>query len=212
VNKHLAVDLGGIHTPVEGTLAIANGVVSVVVSNTWPTDELVSINHSPSLGTLTTGGLYEVAVFQAERQKSGSSYMLSLSGFNTPHSVCKPVCGGTNPGLSPGEACDNGDAGNCDPNLADCYNRCTTSCTLGPRCGDGTVQSAHEQCDNGANTDGYAATGSNVCSPDCTLPPNCGDGQVQSNFGEECDNGTYNNDNTSTGCSTTCKNNASGAK
>lgn len=208
VNKKLAMDLGGIHVPVQGVLSFSNGDASVVVSSTWPTDDIVTIPASTVNLGLEDGNVYEVAVFQAQRQTSGSSYQLSLSGMNNaPRSICKPVCGGTRPAVSPGEACDNGDSGNCNLALADCYNKCTTTCTLGPRCGDGIIQTEHEQCDNGWNTDGYAATSAYACSPDCTLPPICGDGIVQSNFGEECDNGAQNNGEASGDCSARCTRN-----
>ncbi len=204
INKRLAVDLGGIHTAVQGVLTFGGtGAARTVVTPTNVTGGLV-ITSNPNLG-LQNGNVYEIAVFQNERQTKASSYQLSLSGFNAAHSVCKPVCGGTNPAVSPGQQCNNGDAGNCDPTTSDCYNKCTTSCTLGPRCGDGIVQSAHEQCDNGKNTDGYAATGSNACAPGCTLPPNCGDGKVQLNYGEACDNGSANSDTAYGGCTTTCE-------
>lgn len=203
VNKKLVVDLGGIHTAVEGDLTITNGNATVTVINTLPLDGIVRKQSTVNLG-LTNGNVYEIAVFQAERQTYASSYQLSLSGFNAAKSVCRPVCGGTNPGVSPGEECDNGSAENCDP-ATDCYNKCTTECKLGPRCGDGVVQSDHEQCDNGVNTDGYAAAGSDACSPDCTLPPNCGDGKVQLDYGEECDNGADNNDSLYGGCTTKCR-------
>jgi len=203
VNKKLAVDLGGIHTAVEGTLTITNGRGSVVVTNTLPVDDIVRRTSTVDLG-LTNGNVYEIVVFQAERQTKASSYQLSLSGFNAAKSVCKPICGGTNPGVSPGEECDNGDAGNCDSSTADCYNKCTVECKLGPRCGDGVVQEGHEECDNGVNTDGYAATG-DACSPDCTLPPKCGDGNVQLDYGEECDLGENNDDTRYEGCTTQCK-------
>ena len=205
INKHLAVDLGGIHTAVQGDLTFgASGTPTVNVSPTNVTPAPAPITAHPNLG-LQNGNVYEIAVFQAERQTKASSYQLSLSGFNAAHSVCKPVCGGTNPAVSPGEQCDNGAAGNCDPSASDCYNQCTTSCTLGPRCGDGVVQAAHEQCDNGKNNDGYAAVGSNACSPGCTLPPNCGDGKVQLEYGEQCDNGSSNNDTAYGGCTTSCQ-------
>jgi fibro-slime domain-containing protein len=205
INKKLAVDLGGIHTAVQGTLTLTNGNASVVVASTWPKDELVTMPASTVNLGLQDGQVYEIVVFQAERQTKASSYQLSLGGFNAAHSICKPVCGGDNPGVSPGEQCDNGTEGNCDPSTSDnnCYNQCTIECKLGPRCGDGEKQD-NEACDNGVNTDGYAA-GSNACSPGCTLPPNCGDGKVQLDFGEECDLGPDNNDSTYGGCTTTCK-------
>jgi len=204
INKKLAVDLGGIHTAVQGSLTLTNGNASVVVSNTWPLDGIESTAPATVNLGLQDGEVYEIVVFQAERQTKASSYQLSLSGFNAAHSVCKPVCGGSNPGVSPGEECDNGAEGNCDPATSDCYNQCTIECKLGPRCGDGVKQD-NEECDNGTNTDGYAAAGSDACSPDCTLPPNCGDGAVQLDYGEECDNGPDNNDTTYGGCTTQCR-------
>jgi cysteine-rich repeat protein len=65
-----------------------------------------------------------------------------------------PSCGDGNVQLEFGEACDNGTA-DCNPASADCYNLCTTSCTMGPYCGDGIVNgdAAHpEACDDGINT------------------------------------------------------------
>src|SRR5664280_1268585 len=191
INKRLAVDLGGIHTAVQGVLTFGGtGATTTVVSPTNVTP-VTSITSHPNLG-LTNGNVYEIVVFENDRQTKASSYQLNLSGFNASHSVCKPVCGGTNPGVSPGQQCNNGDAGNCPASTTnDCYNQCTTSCTLGPYCGDGIVQTTDgELCDNGKNTDGYAAAASNACAPGCTLPPYCGDGKVQLDYGEACDNGS----------------------
>jgi len=70
INKKLAVDLGGVHTPVDG---------SVTLDGTKAT----------SLG-LTTGNVYEVAVFQAERQTRSSTFKITVNGFNTAPSVCQP--------------------------------------------------------------------------------------------------------------------------
>ncbi len=214
INKKLAVDLGGIHAAVQGVITITNGNGSTVVTNTLPLGSITSKTSTVNLG-LTNGNVYEIAVFQAERQSFASSYQLSLSGFNAAHSVCKPVCGGPNPGVSPGEQCDNGTAGNCDPATTSCYNKCTTSCTLGPRCGDGEVNSptpaagvtaGPEECDNGKNTDAYGTAGSNACSPGCTIPPSCGDGKVQLEYNEQCDNGTAANSDTAYGgCTTKCQ-------
>jgi fibro-slime domain-containing protein len=204
INKRLVVDLGGIHTAVQGVLTFGGtGAATTVVSPTNVTP-VTSITSHPNLG-LTNGNVYEIAVFQTERQTKASSYQLSLSGFNAAHSVCTPVCGGTKPAVSPGQQCNNGDAGNCDPTASDCYNQCTTSCTLGPRCGDAIVQNTHEQCDNGVNADGYGAAASNACSPGCKLPPYCGDGTVQLDYGEQCDNGPANADGLYIGCTTSCQ-------
>ena len=70
INKKLAVDLGGIHTPVEG---------SVTLDSTTAT----------KLG-LVAGNVYEVAVFQAERQTNTSTFKITLEGFNTAPSECHP--------------------------------------------------------------------------------------------------------------------------
>jgi fibro-slime domain-containing protein len=204
VNKHVAVDIGGIHASVQGVLTLTNGTATSVVTNV-AAGAAVDITNTPNLGTLTNGGVYEIVVFQAERQTTASTYQLTLSGFNAAKSVCKPVCGGTNPAVSPGEQCDNGTVGNCDSGTADCYNKCTTTCTLGPRCGDGILQKDHEQCDNGKNADGYGASSTNACGPGCTTPKSCGDAQVQLDYGEECDNGSANSDTAYGGCTTKCK-------
>ena len=213
INKTLAVDLGGVHTAVQGTITFGAAATTTTVTPTNVSPTPAGVVSHPNLN-LTNGGVFEIAVFQVERQTKASSYQLSLGGFNAAHSICKPVCGGTNPGVSPGEQCDNGDAGNCAVSTTnDCYNKCTTSCTLGPRCGDGSVQTADgEDCDNGTNTDGYAAAGSNACSPSCKKPPGCGDGIAQVLYGEECDlgndatkgAGNY-NDGSYGGCTADCK-------
>jgi fibro-slime domain-containing protein len=119
VNGHLAVDLGGIHVPMDGTVTI----------NT----------QSAAKFDLKVGNVYKIVVFQAERKRFGSSFKLTLSGFEQTPSDCSAVCGDGI--LSFGEECDDGknDGG---------YGECDVGCKLGPFCGDGIVQ-APEQCDNG---------------------------------------------------------------
>ena len=86
VNGHLAVDLGGIHVPMDGT---------------------VTINaQSAARFELTPGNVYKIVVFQAERKKFGSSFRLTLSGFETTPSDCSAICGDGI--LSFGEECDDG--------------------------------------------------------------------------------------------------------
>jgi len=75
INKKLAVDLGGIHTPVSGSLTLDAAAAA-------------------RLGGMTNGNVYEVAVFQAERQSDASSFKLTLTGFNAAPSACTPCSDG----------------------------------------------------------------------------------------------------------------------
>jgi len=121
INRKLAVDLGGIHTPVQGSVTInAASAARFGISN---------------------GNVYEVVVFQAERQTNGSSYRLTLSGFSSAPSDCRPICGDGILGI--GEECDDG------MNLGG-YGQCAAGCKLGAFCGDAVVQ-PEEDCDDGVN-------------------------------------------------------------
>ena len=191
ISRKLSVDLGVIHTPVDGSIVIgANGNGTTTVTATYPiTPPPVATRQTTTLG-LQSGQVYEIAVFQAERQTTSSSYKLTLSGFNASASVCGPICGDGI--LSPGEQCDDG------TNVGG-YGKCQPGCVRGPYCGDGIINGP-ETCDNGTNVSAYGSTG---CAPGCVTPPRCGDGQVQSVFGETCDDGV--NDGTYGGCSSTCQ-------
>jgi fibro-slime domain-containing protein len=68
VNKKLAVDLGGVHMPVEGSVTL-------------------DASSATKFG-LTDGKVYEIAVFQAERQTNSSTFKITLGGFNTAPSTC----------------------------------------------------------------------------------------------------------------------------
>jgi fibro-slime domain-containing protein len=119
VNGHLAVDLGGIHVPMDGSVTI-------------------NAQSAAKFG-LTAGKVYKIVVFQAERKRYGSSFRLTLSGFEDVPSDCTPICGDGI--LSFGEECDDGvnDGG---------YGECDVGCKLGPYCGDGIVNGP-EVCDDG---------------------------------------------------------------
>ena len=158
LNRQLAVDLGGIHTPQSGSI-ILNAATATQFG-------------------LTNGSLYEIAVFQDERQTTSSTFKLTLAGFNMSASVCTPVCG--DGVVTPPEQCDNGKANNTGG-----YGKCNPDCTRGPYCGDAIVQNPPEQCDNGINTTGYNLVKSAGCAPGCVLPPYCGDGIVQTEDGEQ---------------------------
>jgi fibro-slime domain-containing protein len=70
INKQLAVDIGGIHLPASGSITLDSAA-------------------GDKLG-LVAGSVYEVAVFQAERQTNASTFKITLSGFNFARSECHP--------------------------------------------------------------------------------------------------------------------------
>ncbi len=86
INGRLAVDLGGVHGALEG---------SVTLSDT-------TAQHFG----LTQGGLYEAAVFQAERHTTQSNYRLELGGFFFGRTECASVCGDGI--VTSDELCDDG--------------------------------------------------------------------------------------------------------
>jgi cysteine-rich repeat protein len=98
------------------------------------------------------GAVYEIDVFQAERNPGGSNYKLQLAGFNANPSVCLPVCGDGI--LVLGEECDDG------KNTGG-YGKCGPGCRLGEYCGDGIVQKPPEDCDDGNRVNGDACN--NAC-------------------------------------------------
>lgn len=194
INGKLAVDLGGVHTPVDGSIVIgANGNGNTTVT---PFDAqgvpTTPIKSTATLG-LQDGKVYEIAVFQAERQSTGSSYKLTLSGFNAAPTSCVPTCGD---GVTVAdEECDCGDgtvpvpAGCVGPNDDNTYGGCSTHCTWGTYCGDGIVTDP-EQCDKGR--DNGTDNGQGGCTIGCTTTHYCGDSIVDTDREEECDLGDKN--------------------
>jgi fibro-slime domain-containing protein len=182
VNGHLAVDLGGQHVPIEGRFTLnADGSIDLLHGAHGETGLNQEAANEAANATvadfgLVPGNVYEVKVFQAERLQVGSSYRLTLSGFNAGPSDCVTNCGDAE--IGPGEECDDG-AGNTGE-----YNQCTPECRLGPRCGDAIIQDQFgEICDDGTNDGSYGG-----CAPSCQLGPHCGDAVVQADF-EQCDDG-----------------------
>ncbi len=205
INGQLTLDIGGIHSKVAGNFTLnANGSATTCVEN-LPGDGGDTTNCSTlSLG-LVIGNVYEIAIFNAEREVVASNFKLTLSGFNSSPSVCTPKC---NDGYVVGnEQCDLG-TGNVPP-TGNTYGKCTTQCKLGPYCGDKSTvnQNPPETCDNGLNIDSYVSSVPTVgmCAPMCIAPKYCGDTMLQKVNGEECDDGTANNQNTYGHCQTNCK-------
>jgi fibro-slime domain-containing protein len=168
INGHLAVDLGGVHLSEMGSVTLNETTASAV--------------------GLVDGGIYEVAVFQAERHLPFSNYRLTLKGFNATKSSCAWRCGD---GIATRyEVCDDGvnDGG---------YGGCVGCMARGPYCGDQAIDTAFgEVCDDGVNAGAYGH-----CGPGCTSLPRCGDAVLQRDAGEDCDDG---NTGSGDGCSSLC--------
>lgn len=193
VNKQLAVDLGGIHAAISGSVNLdpQNGTGSVCeeANPGCATPRVVDLG-------LELGKVYEIVVFQAERHTTLSNYTLTLSAFTSTRSVCNPVCGD---GIqTPDEACDLGKEKNTGE-----YNTCTPDCKLPPYCGDGNVDADHEECDDGVNQAVYGFNGTHPCGPECKLVHYCGDSHVDTVFGETCDDGNHESGD---GCEKNCTN------
>ena len=97
-------------------------------------------------------------MFQAERQTNGSSYRLTLSGFNAAPSECRPICGDGIVGI--GEECDDGATTPAATAAAH------ADCKLGAYCGDGIVEPDYEDCDDGVNAGKIVLEGS-ACPSGC---------------------------------------------
>ncbi|NMO17871.1 DUF4215 domain-containing protein [Pyxidicoccus fallax] len=91
INKRLALDMGGVHGALDGTITLSQ--------------------RASQLG-LEVGRIYEVVVFQAERHTTASSYRLTLNNFSTQRTECVRTCG--DGVFQLGEECDDGNTVNGD--------------------------------------------------------------------------------------------------
>ncbi len=174
IDKRLVVDIGGIHGRSTGTITLN--------ANT--------VDSSGAKLNLTSGGVYEIAVFQAERQTCHSNYWLTLDKFSLTRSTCQSTCG--DGVVAANEACDLGkDAGGKSLNTG-AYGGCKADCSLAPYCGDSVTTAGSEDCDDGVNNTAYDIAGSTACAPGCKHPDYCGDATLDSSYGEICDLGAQN--------------------
>jgi fibro-slime domain-containing protein len=182
INGRLAVDIGGVHVRLDGSIRLADCASSDPA-------ELAAGCLAPL--ALRVGGIYEAVVFQAERHTVDSEYRLTLTNFNRASSACRSRCG--DGVLASDEACDEGAANGAT------YDGCDAACRLTPFCGDGVVQPEHgEVCDDGLNL----GMGASACAPGCReRGARCGDGVLQRDQGETCDDG---NTTSGDGCDARC--------
>jgi fibro-slime domain-containing protein len=96
-NRTLALDLGGLHPRIQRTLNVDA--------------------NAAALG-LTTGGLYEVVLFHAERHANASNFKLTLTGFAPTSSSCRSACG--DGVVASTEQCDDGNTVDGDGCSHDC--------------------------------------------------------------------------------------------
>ena len=97
-NHRLALDLGGLHTRVQRTLNVDQSAASLA---------------------LTKGGLYDIALFHAERHSTGSNFKLTLTGFAPTTSSCRSACGDGVKAAN--EQCDDGNNMDGDGCSHDCH-------------------------------------------------------------------------------------------
>ena len=175
INGKLFVDLGGMHAKQVGQNTLSNSTCS----NNQICDEHYGLYQN---------GIYEMRIFQTEREASASNFKLTLSGFlNAGTSTCSSICGDGI--ISGNEQCDIGSVSSDEATLRGCIN-----CMLAPKCGNGIVE-AGESCDTGSlcNDSRYKALCQKLglsykANPECDNQckyGKCNDGTLDS--WEECD-------------------------
>ncbi len=133
-NGKLVVDISGTHARTEDSVTV--------------NADTLDIDGNPL--DLVEGKIYEIVVFQAERNTNNSTYGLSLDDFELAKSTCTSRCGDGVVTLD--EACDDGvNDGS--------YGTCNEDCSRAAFCGDGHVDPGRESCDDGnfKNLDGCSA-------------------------------------------------------
>ena len=190
INGKLFVDLGGMH----GRQEMTNELKRQSCSNGQKCDPAYEIYE---------GGIYDIHMFQAEREYTGSNFRLTLDGFlNTGAATCKAVCGDGI--VAPTEACDYDTKRYTrnDYEILGCHypgtaNECqltTNSDGKHAVCGNGRIEEG-EACDTGhlcmgsslGACEGITYKPDSDCI-DCKYA-NCGNGQLDGN--EQCDKAKF---------------------
>jgi fibro-slime domain-containing protein len=92
INRRLAVDIGGIHNPVVGSIVIgSNGNGDTTVTSLDAQGVATTPTKSTATLGLQDGKVYEIAVFQAERQSDAVALELTMPAFNASPSACSPL-------------------------------------------------------------------------------------------------------------------------
>lgn len=148
INGKLALDIGGVHGAVRKSVTIHPSCAGITNNGT----DVCKVAGTEL--ALVDKGIYEIAVFQAERHTTDSNYKLTLRGFERAKSVCAPVCGDGVKTRT--EACDEG--GSNATTAPPGYGKCASDCaSRGGYCGDGIVQAEG----------GEACDGDGACGPNC---------------------------------------------
>jgi fibro-slime domain-containing protein len=133
VNDKLAIDLGGLHGPQDGSFTLDEDEDGDDIADGTAVTISRGVTTNRDLG-LQVGGVYEISLFHAERNECGSNFKVTLKDFNKPKSVCASTCGDGI--VASDELCDGGTAGN-----DGAYGHCGEDClSRGPYCGDGVQQ------------------------------------------------------------------------
>lgn len=186
VNRTLVVDLGGLHGRQDGsfTLDNSNGTAVAISNGRYYDGSTYSYTKGANVDLgLKLGGIYEVAMFQAERNQCGSNFGVTLKNFSKPKSLCHSECG--DGVVASTEACDLGKVDNTGQ-----YGGCNADCSLAGYCGDGKINGP-EACDDGVNANVYGDS-TKGCAPGCKVAPYCGNSTIDAAYGETCDNGSGN--------------------
>jgi fibro-slime domain-containing protein len=89
LNGHLAIDLGGWHVPLDGSVALDGGTITSSATLTLGFSPVTTVKSAAAFG-LEHGRVYSLAVFHAERQTSGSALRVAVSGLDLLQGPCSP--------------------------------------------------------------------------------------------------------------------------